>query len=347
MSKLTTITVAIPSFSRPFELNELLESISRSTRLPDEILVCEDCSPKQSEISLVAKKWERYFSDKDIRFVYVENNENCGYDKNLRNLFEFSTSEYVFILGDDDMVSIDGFRLTYQYLEKNSEMNFVSRSFTRFDSMTGEIINTTWLSKVDFVYRNNEQNASEVFRLCGFVGGLVINRIWAVNLATNKYDGGLYYQFYLACNAYNGSGIGYISYPIVMARAGNPPLFGSSSNESSIHVPGSYQPRGRISMWKSLISIAEDMYPTGPFKKNLKRELANRQSIHVFEMMPAQGRAATFELYLGYTRIGLGLNFTPILLTFVILIFGQQTSFLFRTFRKIQLLIEHNLKIKL
>lgn len=342
-----TLTVAVPAYSRPKELDELCESIYSGEVMPDEVLICEDLSPLRNEINEVAFKWKILFEDRFVKFNYIENRENLGYDKNIRNLLANAQSDYVLILGDDDMLTVDCVGTVKSYIEKNPSIPFISRTFTRFDAESKKIINTTWLSTADCVFSNSENNASDVIRLCGFVGGIIVNRVWANKHSTDKFDGGLYYQFYLACKSYKELGIGYISKAIVLGRAGNPPLFGHATSEASVHVPGSYRPKGRYTMWKSILDISKFVYGDGIFLRKMKRELANRQSFHVFEMMPIQGRYATLELYSYYRLLGISFYWLPIFSTLVIVLFGKNSSFIFNLIRNCQFYIERNFKLKL
>jgi glycosyltransferase involved in cell wall biosynthesis len=342
-----TLTVAVPAYSRPNELDELCESIYNGEMMPDEVLICEDFSPLRKEINEVAFKWKPLFEDRFIRFNYIENEENLGYDKNIRNLLTNARGDYVLILGDDDMLTVDCIGTVKSYIQQNPNIPFISRTFTRFDAETKKIINTTWLSTIDCVFNNSEDNAAEVMRLCGFVGGIIVDRVWANKLSTDQFDGGLYYQFYLACKSYKESGIGYISKAIVFGRAGNPPLFGHAISESSVHVPGSYRPKGRYTMWKSILDISKFVYGDGIFLQKMKKELANRQSFHVFEMMPIQGRSATLELYSYYRLLGISFYWLPIFATLTIVLFGRHSLFIFNLIRNFQFYIERNFKLKL
>ena len=100
-------------------------------------------------------------------------------------------------------------------------------------------------------------------------------------------------------------------------------------------------------MWRSILDISKFVFGDGVFLANMKSELANRQSFHVFEMMPVQGRVATLELYFQYKILGLSYYWLPFISTLTILVLGKRASIIFTVARNTQLWIEKNLKLKL
>jgi hypothetical protein len=70
--------------------------------------------------------------------------------------------------------------------------------------------------------------------------------------------------------------------------------------------------------------------------EDMKRELAGRQSFHVFEMVTRQGRKATLELAQEFHRLGLLGHPLPWALTAFGLVFGKRTQSVFAMFRALQ-----------
>ncbi|MGC0154241.1 glycosyltransferase family 2 protein [Chromobacterium vaccinii] len=346
---MTTITVAVPSFSRPNELRELIESVLDADELPDELLICEDRSPLRDEIAAVVDSYREAFAATACRLSYVENEQNLGYDGNIRNLFQQASSDYVLILGDDDVIYANTIAESRRFIDAHPGIAFISRTYSRFSASPRDIINTTWLRGEDCVVDPSNSTPNLVFRLCGFVGGLIVKRDWANDKATTRYDGSLYYQFYLACLAYYETGIGYIFASIVGGRAGNPPLFGSAEHEKDVHIPGSYRPKGRAKMWAGLLRIAADVDALGHagLYHSMRNEIAGRQSFHIFEMMPVQGRKATLELFCELRRLRLTHKLLPWLLTTFICVFGSYAGLGFALFRKLQFSIEGGIGVKM
>ncbi|WP_128544278.1 glycosyltransferase [Larkinella soli] len=89
-------SVIIPVYNRPDELRELLDSLSRQTRKPDEILVIEDGSVERAE-SVVAAFRETF----DIRYFFKPNSGQ-GFTRNYG--FERASGDYFVIFDSDALV---------------------------------------------------------------------------------------------------------------------------------------------------------------------------------------------------------------------------------------------------
>lgn len=95
------VSICIPSYNRPVELRRLLESIDAKKHKDDiEIVICEDKSPNRPKIG---EQVREFMSKSDYNVVYHENEENLGYDRNLKNLIRRASGEYIIFMGDDDL----------------------------------------------------------------------------------------------------------------------------------------------------------------------------------------------------------------------------------------------------
>jgi glycosyltransferase involved in cell wall biosynthesis len=329
------LSIAVPVYSRPTELRELLRSINEMAVLPKEVVLCEDKSPDRYLISQLAAEWKSILALKGCDLKYVENKDNLGYDGNVRSLFATATRNWVMLLGNDDVVLPEAIPAIQQFVAEHPKTKLISRSFVRFSEDRQHPLGISRQAEQDRVYAKNNSDAGMLFRLCGFVGGLIVDRQWALRKATDKYDGTLYYQIYLAALAFSQEGIGYIASPIVGARVGNSPLFGSASAEKGTHVPGSYTPKGRAAMWHGVLRICADVEETSSVSmlKQVRRELSGRQSFHVFEMMANQGRRATLSLGRELFHIGLMRHPFPWIVFLLAMIFGRHSNVFFTSIR--------------
>tara|TARA_R110000868_G_scaffold111489_1_gene301032 strand:- start:5916 stop:6941 length:1026 start_codon:yes stop_codon:yes gene_type:complete len=331
-------SIAIPAYSRPAEFQELLSSIYHMDLLPNEVVICEDGSKERDELSIIAKSWEKKYDSQNCKIRFIENEINLGYDQNVRKLIEVSYYKWVILIGNDDLFLKDGLVILKEFIARNKNIAMVSRPFIRFDTNILKPLGTSRIDNKENIYsRNNKTSSKMIFRSCGFVGGLVVNRDFALPLSTNKYDGSLYYQIYLACHAFCQEGIGYLKNPIVGGRAGNPPLFGSAANESEVHVPGSYSSKGRTTMWKSILDISQDVGDI--YKINLyddiRKELMIRQSFHVFEMNVGASKEKLSELKAELKKINLFNNYFPKFLFFINYHFGRKAYYFYKITRTI------------
>ena len=91
-------SICIPSYNRPAEIRRLLNSIDTTHVDEVEIVICEDKSPKREEIR---KQVLDFKSKTQYEVNYIENEENCGYDKNLRNLIRAAKGHFIIFMGDN------------------------------------------------------------------------------------------------------------------------------------------------------------------------------------------------------------------------------------------------------
>lgn len=313
MESSLTISIVIPSYNRVNELSELMESILKQEIAPDEVIICEDNSPQKNEIRKLASHYKPLFLNKKIKLVYEENESNLGYDKNLRKGIELSSSEWSFVIGNDDLFLPNAIHDVKCFLNKNNGVNFISRTFLRFNTDISKPIGISRISFKDEVFDKNNSEPNIIFRTAGFVGGLVINTSFARKNTTTMFDGSLYYQIYLAAVAYCNGGIGYISTPIVGGRADNPPMFGNAADDNQLHIPGGYTAKGRASMWRGVLTISE--YVGEKYKidlyTSLHRELMIRQAFHVFEMNAGQSMKTNYDLINELGKLGLMKHYVP------------------------------------
>jgi glycosyltransferase involved in cell wall biosynthesis len=331
-----TYSIAIPAYRRPNELIELFDSIYQMDKQPNEIIICEDFSKDRKKISEIVNNQIYRFSNKNLIITYIENEVNLGYDANIRKLINKALSDWVILIGNDDLFLKEGITNIDEFCTKNNSIAMASRTFIRFENDINKPLGTSSLFNEDKIIKK-EDDPRLIFRTCGFVGGLVIKKEWAKKLETTEYDGTLYYQIYLSANAFCTNGIGYIAKPTVAARTGNPPMFGESEKDRHTHIPGSYSAKGRATMWKGVLDIANNVGKK--FNINLHEPLRNelmvRQSFHIFEMNVGVKKEILNGLKEELQRLNLFNHWFPKTLYYNNLIFGKKAFYIYYLIRKI------------
>lgn len=331
-----TISVAIPSYSRSEDLDYLLKTISLSTILPNEILICDDNSPDQLLIDDIVQKWISFFKDFDLVFKYIKNEINLGYDKNLKKLIRESSCDYVVFIGNDDAFTLNGIEEILSAVKTQKDIKAFSRSFIKFSSNIQSPSGISRFTSNDCVFKPDFTNPRMYLRLCAFFGGLVFNRMWALNKETDLFDGTLYYQLYLFASAFYEGGVGYIYEPTVGARTNGIPLFGTAASESSVHRPGGYSEKARAKMWSDILKISDyiDLTYNKSSKRAIHHELKTRFSFHVFEMYTNKDAKDLYALALELHRLDLMLHPVPIFLFLIVLFLRSWSKLVFIFVRK-------------
>ena len=78
-------SVCIPAYNRAHHLGDLLESILAQDFHDFEVVICEDKSREREQIAAIARDYQSRYPEV---LRYFENEENLGYDANVRKLVE-------------------------------------------------------------------------------------------------------------------------------------------------------------------------------------------------------------------------------------------------------------------
>ena len=305
-----SLSICIPNYRRPAELSRCLDSILGQSMLPTEVVIHDDFSPNQQEINNIVDKYTEKFIDVNVPLMYFKSTSNKGYDGSLRFLISNATSEYILLIGNDDIlmpecVSVAKITIT------QVRCNMYSRNFLKITGENALVTGKSIFCKSDTLYLESDVSPAMAFRLCSYFGGLIFDREWANSLRTDIFDGSLYYQYHLALNAFISTGIYCISSPIVGALTDGVPLF-SESDKSGIHITGLYAPKARAKMWLEVLDITTDFDDKNNrnYLVSIRRELKNRMAFHVMEMYCASSRK--IQIQLAKELIGVNVFWSPI-----------------------------------
>jgi glycosyltransferase involved in cell wall biosynthesis len=227
------ISICIPSYNRPKEIRRLLDSID-STHVDDiEIVICEDKSPKRLEVRAQVMDYKAS-SKYDVN--YIENEENCGYDKNLRNLIRAAKGHFVMFMGDDDMFIPQAFDQFFDFASKHTDCGYILRSY-RNQYKDGSMQEFRYFNE-SRTFEPSDETYMSMFDKSVFVSGFTISREYSLLYETDKFDGSLLYQLYLlaeVCRVYPSA---YCHTLLTQAIEGGIPYFGNSESEKDLYTPG-------------------------------------------------------------------------------------------------------------
>lgn len=95
------ISIVVLSYNRPVQIERILKNIVSAMPGDFNLIVKDDCSPKQCEIEKIV---ESYVGRAGFPIIFHKNKINLGYDGNLLDAFSITDSDYVFLLSDDDYI---------------------------------------------------------------------------------------------------------------------------------------------------------------------------------------------------------------------------------------------------
>lgn len=116
LAKKPSISIGIPTYNRPSELEKLLCQLGKleNAGYDLEILVVDDSGNHEinTRIEALAKKILA-----TCKYKIVKNQVNLGYPKTYIRLFEECQTDYIMIVADDDFVIEDGLNQVARFLE--------------------------------------------------------------------------------------------------------------------------------------------------------------------------------------------------------------------------------------
>lgn len=119
------ISICILSYNRPETLRRLLHTIDATCTNNIEVVVCEDCSPRQKEIRSVVID---FASTQLYPVRYFENERNLGYDGTFNQLVQHAEGRWLVFMGDDDEFVAQAFDKMYAFLKVHPDLGYVMKS---------------------------------------------------------------------------------------------------------------------------------------------------------------------------------------------------------------------------
>ena len=181
------LSIVVLSYNRPVQVERILKNLDRVTSSSFNLIVKDDCSPLQNEIRSIV---ECYRSKLNFDVQFYPNAVNLGYDRNLLDAFNVSSSDYVFLLSDDDYIDGNKLNELIQVLSEKAKKVY----FTPYIE-NGKI------------RRTNINVAFELAKFSDFVynsilfSGLILHRQTVLNLPKDLsfLSNCIYTQVYLTC----------------------------------------------------------------------------------------------------------------------------------------------------
>jgi hypothetical protein len=163
MSKFSLI---IPSYNGERFLKWCLNAIAKSTILPSQIIVIDDCSGDKTE--------EIIKSESNIKIEYIKNEKNLGVVANRNKGAKLAREEFIIFMDQDVIVRPNTLERMINLIENNPDVGVVG---AKFISESGEKVQ--WNMGYD---PNNFREAAGY--LCGFFSKLFPKSQWLKNFST-------------------------------------------------------------------------------------------------------------------------------------------------------------------
>lgn len=182
------ITICIPTFNRSefviSQLNFLLNEIISYKNLI-EIKVADNCSSNFHKEKLIE------FHSKNDHFELILNNENLGLIGNINLLASKTTTEYIWFLGDDDILKSGILEQIANILSIN-KVNYVYLNFDAFYDIEDNIVSSNNLLEYRGLVENQDSFAVNFFKengtACMFMSSAIHKTDTILNLINYNRD---------------------------------------------------------------------------------------------------------------------------------------------------------------
>ncbi len=315
------LSICIPSYNRPDEIGRLLKSVDSEKYVDQiEIVVCEDKAPRRAE---VRKTVESFAENSKFDVNYIENELNCGYDRNLRNLINKAEGEYIIFMGDDDMFipgRLDGF---IDYVMNHRECGYILRCYQNVTAK-GDVAEFKYFNE-DKVFPASAETYISMFDKSVFISGFTIKREYAKAVESDQFDGSLLYQMYLLTEVCRNYSSGYYNIPITQAIEGGTPFFGSSESEKDLYDPGEISVRNSVNFMKWYCKVVDAS--AEKYHDDTNKRIKHNMSKYSYTFMYVQRKKGikTFNAYVKELKqMGFGTSIYFKLYYWGLLILGEK-----------------------
>ena len=173
------LTIAIPTFNRANFLDNCLLHITNQLAINEdriELLVSDNCSTDNT-FEIVQK-----YVNKGYTIRYIKNEENIGADRNIVQCYFLGLGNYIYTIGDDDILLENSINLILEVLKMNDDFGLV-----HFNPVIAKL-NNNILYKV---FTNKHAFMELANYWTTFISGNIINKKF-LDLQNQNIDSGTY-----------------------------------------------------------------------------------------------------------------------------------------------------------
>ncbi|RSL16391.1 glycosyltransferase involved in cell wall biosynthesis [Edaphobacter aggregans] len=173
------LSISIPTYNRSVFLDELLSCLlDQCVSNPKIELLISDNDSSDETPNIV-----KAYIDRGLEICYLRNASNIGADRNFLQCFERARGKYVWIIGDDDVVTPGAIKKIIAYLEA-SEYNLIYlNSYIFDDSMSSKRIKSYRAPKV---IKDAKVFVRAIHVNLTFISGIITNKDYV--MSSNQKD---------------------------------------------------------------------------------------------------------------------------------------------------------------
>ena len=121
------ISVVVTTYNGAKYLREQLDSIRNQSRLPDEVLIFDDCS---SDNGKTVGEINSFIKQYDLKtWMLIENKSNLGWKKNFINGIKRASGDLIFLSDQDDVWMHDKIKKMAILMDDNAQINLLCSNY--------------------------------------------------------------------------------------------------------------------------------------------------------------------------------------------------------------------------
>jgi abequosyltransferase len=139
----TLLALCIPTFNRAEQLDRQLSWLAQEVEGLEsdcEIIISDNCSDDRTPD--IVQKWQSKLPN--ISFKSNRNEKNLGWMRNFVCCLNISSSQYTWIVGDDDYIDEGTLSVVLQALKADSQLTLMYLNFLGRQKDTGEVVGEHW-----------------------------------------------------------------------------------------------------------------------------------------------------------------------------------------------------------
>lgn len=210
------LTIAIPTYNRVDKLKKCIELVMKEIQdRPIEVMVSDNASTDNTQ--QVMEEIQKEYP----QIMYYRNKENVGADRNFLNCYEKAKGDYIWLIGDDDMLLPNAIDTILEALEEKpvflhlNTSNLVSSEPLRY--------NNTRISEQGIIkYMDKNEFFEEMGIFVTFLSALVLKTDYVRQINhKEKYIGTYFIQSHIALATLKHEGLYLINTTNCLAASGN------------------------------------------------------------------------------------------------------------------------------
>ncbi len=132
--KKRSLAIVVPCYGHARFLKTMLTSITSQSRLPDEVVLIDDCSPDGSGDIIERFMVDNQKEHSNTRFTLLRNTGNAGQAMSLNRGISATDSDLIMILNDDDYLMHDAVEVTFRLFDCYRDVVMVGGTSIHFSN---------------------------------------------------------------------------------------------------------------------------------------------------------------------------------------------------------------------